>query len=124
MSLDVMIKTTRPRNVNSTALDRFHSRISSPTKLLSFNKSTGWIVAQGTVRDHAQNHMRLCWLPVELRGGSFDAHETMFVIASESNHQLTIIDFETMLTMLHQLGVFSLPQSRTISSSSSISSVY
>jgi hypothetical protein len=90
----------------SAALNHYsQSCVSFPRPLLSFDESTGWIVAWGTVHNHEQNIAQLCWLPVELRGQEYDAHESMFVIASETDHRLTIIDFKPMLIMLHQLGV-------------------
>jgi hypothetical protein len=103
MSTDIMAKTTLSDHDNVSVVDQSHHSVSSPTHSLSFDKSAGWIVVH-TIRDHEHNITRLCWLPAELRGDIFDAHESMFVIASESNHQLTIINFEPMLTMLRQLG--------------------
>jgi hypothetical protein len=104
MSTDTMAKTTLFDYDNVSVADQSHYSASSPTPSLSFDKSAGWIVVH-TTGDHEQNIIQLCWLPVELRGSAFDAHESMFAIASDSNHQLTIIDFNPMLTMLHQLGV-------------------
>jgi hypothetical protein len=107
MPTDIMGNTTLSDHDDISVADHSYSTVALPTPLLSFDKSTGWIVAQGIVCDDEQKITRLCWLPVELRGWLFDAHKGMFVIASESNHQLTIIDFQPMLTMLHQSGVIS-----------------
>jgi hypothetical protein len=77
------------------------------SRSLSFNEKTGWIVLVDLDLGPGPNDIQLCWLPVEIRGDAFHSHQSMFVIASELNHQLTIIDFEPMLTMLRQLGVIS-----------------
>jgi hypothetical protein len=77
------------------------------TKRLSFNDETGWVVLVDPVLGLRPNHTHLCWLPVEMRGPAFNSHQSMFVIASNFNHQLTIIDFEPKLAMLRGLGVVS-----------------
>jgi hypothetical protein len=77
------------------------------SRSLSFNSETGWIVLVDPDLDPGVNEIHLCWLPVEMRGYHFDSHRSMFVIASNFNYQLTIIDFEPMLTLLRQLGVLS-----------------
>jgi hypothetical protein len=89
---------------NIFVADQLHSGV-LPTQSLSFDQSTGWIVVRGPAGDQGQKTTPLCWLPIDLRGDVFDAHESLFVIASRSNYQLTIIDFKPMLTMLRQLEV-------------------
>jgi hypothetical protein len=102
---DVTGNATLSNNDNLYAADRSDFSVSSDTQWLTFDESTGWIVAQSTVRGHEQNITRLCWLPVEFRGRRFVGHKSIFVIASDEKYQLTIIDFEPMLTMLRHLGV-------------------
>jgi hypothetical protein len=104
--VDIVGKTALSVHDNFPASDQSLSG-ASPLYSLSFDKTTGWIVAQDTGHNNEQKITQLCWLPVELRGYKFDAHGSMFVIASDFNHQLTIIDFEPMLIMLRQLGVIS-----------------
>jgi hypothetical protein len=77
------------------------------SRCLSFDDKTGWIVIANADLGPGQSHTRLCWLPVEMRGRIFKSHQSMFVIASELNYQLTIIDFEPMLAMLRGLGAIS-----------------
>jgi hypothetical protein len=84
--------------------DQSHSRVAS-SHSLSFDLSTGWIIAHHAANAYGREITQLCWLPVQLRGWVFETHESMIVIASDSNFQLTIIDFESMLAMLRRLGV-------------------
>jgi hypothetical protein len=77
------------------------------SRSLSFNNKTGWIVITDADLGPGPNDIQLCWLPVEMRGRIFKSHQSMFVIASKLNHQLTIIDFEPMLAMLRGLGAIS-----------------
>jgi hypothetical protein len=85
----------------SSAPDELNVDLAHPYHLL-FDQSTGWIVAQTPRWQHTQ----LCWLPEDLRGSACTSHKCgVFVIASEINFQLTIIDFTPMLTMLRELGV-------------------
>jgi hypothetical protein len=84
--------------------DQSHSAV-TPSYSLSFDYSTGWIVALHADNDYGQDITKLCWLPAELHGNRFYTHDSILVIPSELTHQLTIIDFEPMLTMLRQLGV-------------------
>jgi hypothetical protein len=96
--------TALPDHESISASDQSHSGVAS-SHSLSFDESTGWIVAQHAANAYGREITQLCWLPVELRGGLFHTHASMIVIASRSNHQLTIIDFEPMLAMLRRLGV-------------------
>jgi hypothetical protein len=105
MCADITGNRILPDHDSPSAADQSHFSVSSDTKWLSFDEKTGWIVAQGTVRDHEQKITRLCWLPVELRGRQFIGYKSMFVIASDITYQLTIIDFKPMITMLRRLGV-------------------
>jgi hypothetical protein len=74
---------------------------------LSFNVKTGWIVIADANHSPGSNDIQLCWLPIEMRGTAFSSHQSMFVIASRFNYQLTIIDFKLMLAMLRNFGVIS-----------------
>jgi hypothetical protein len=70
---------------------------------LYFNNHTGWITWNSYAL--AQEEVtRLCWLPIELRGDISNSREGMFVIASKSTHQLTVIDFTPMLKRLYKAG--------------------
>jgi hypothetical protein len=77
---------------------------SSPS--ISFDKNSGWITMQSPKSAADQQTTTLCFLPAELRGLCFAIHnERTIVIASDSTHQLTIIDLGPMLDMLRKLGV-------------------
>jgi hypothetical protein len=73
----------------------------APLGDLWFDKESGWITWSTGIKEEG---LRLCWLPVELRGRSFNEHKSMFVVASASTHQLTIIDFASMLNMLRRFN--------------------
>jgi hypothetical protein len=96
--------TALPDHESISVSDQSHS-IVTPSHSLSFTYSTGWIIAQHAANDYRQDITKLCWLPIELRGRNFYTHNSILVIPSELTHQLTIIDFKPMLTMLRQLGV-------------------
>jgi hypothetical protein len=96
--------TVLPAHESISVSDQPHLGL-EPSRLLSFDESTGWIIAQHAANDDGRNITQLGWLPVELRGRDFDTRDSMFVMASDSTYQLTIIDFEPMLNMLRRLGV-------------------
>jgi hypothetical protein len=70
---------------------------------LHLDKSNGWIMWKSDAL--VLESTRLCWLPIELRGKISASHEGTFVLASESTHQLTIIDFAPMLKSLYEKGI-------------------
>jgi hypothetical protein len=79
--------------------------VASPPSL-SFDEESGWIMLQLSTLPTNEKMRHLCWLPVELRGSHFATHnERIIVIASDSTHQLTIIDMGPMLDMLRGMGV-------------------
>jgi hypothetical protein len=103
---DIVGNTARPDHESTSVSDQSDSGV-APSPSLSFDKSTGWIIAEHATNAYGRNITHLCWLPVELRSEEFDTHESMIVVASDSSYQLTIIDFEPMLNMLRRLGVLS-----------------
>jgi hypothetical protein len=62
-------------------------------------------VVEWTTSDLDRCRIQLCWLPVELRGFVYNAHKSIFVMASAFDHQVVVIDFEPMLSMLRRLHV-------------------
>jgi hypothetical protein len=101
---DILGNTALPDHQSIPVSDQSHSIVTS-SHSLSFDYSTGWIIAQHAANDYGQDITKLGWLPVELRGHDFYTRDSILVIPSELTHQLTIIDFEPMLTMLRRLGV-------------------
>jgi hypothetical protein len=75
------------------------------SQLLSFDPSTGWIVVEQTTSALDRSKIQLCWLPAELRGFVYNAYKSIFVMASAVEHQLVVIDFEPMLSMLRRSHV-------------------
>jgi hypothetical protein len=81
-----------------------------PPGQLHLDKSNGWVNWKPYLPGQKKS-TRLCWLPIELRGPISASHEGTFVVASQSTHQLSVIDFTSMLKSLYKLG-FILPQPR------------
>jgi hypothetical protein len=70
----------------------------SPTRSASllWDKETGWIFWR---RSNGTRPVRLCWLPLELRGDSFAWHDTTTAIGAHQG-AVTIMDFSDIIAML------------------------
>jgi hypothetical protein len=101
--------------LNDKPLLRIYARSQNPTPSnpkelvesplsIYYDNESGWIMAQSTKLAANQHNMKICWLPVELRGRCFATYnESTIVIGSETTHKVTIIDLRPMLDMLHKL---------------------
>jgi hypothetical protein len=95
----VLIDKTLPKTAPNIAT------VTSPL-FLSFNRASGWIMADMPTLSTKEKTRNLCWLPVELRSFKFATYnERKIVIASEITHQLTIVNMGPMLDHLRGLGL-------------------
>lgn len=73
-----------------------------------FDKRSNWIVWKSLAQPPKEaSATKLCWLPAELRGDIYSNHKGKFAIASDLTHDLTIIDFTSMLDTLFDQGFVS-----------------
>jgi hypothetical protein len=70
---------------------------------LHLDQSNGWIVWSPNVLTPEES-IRLCFLPIGLRGKISASHESIFIVVSRLTHQLTVIDFAPMLESLCKKG--------------------
>jgi hypothetical protein len=75
-----------------------------PSGDLFFDMNTGWILWK-SYAPAQEGNLKICWLPIELRGNVFTSLEGLFAIASSSTHQLTVIDFAPLLQSLYKQGL-------------------